>query len=112
MPALRKFGVTPIKKGEKKMSLKVKLISVISLLVLMLGVLIIGVYAATQTINLRGSVEFDIGDTSLYVRDIRIQTETTGQAATIENFMPGYINQSIELNLGTVASNSGSVNVY
>ncbi len=94
------------------MSLKVKLISMVSLLMLMLGVLIIGVYAATQTINLRGSVEFDIGDTSLYIRDIRVQTEPTGSAETIDDFIPGYTNQSIDLNLGTIQSNSGSVNVY
>ena len=94
------------------MSLKIKLISCISLFMLMLGVLIIGVYAATQTINLKGSVEFNIGDTSLYIRDIRVQTEPTGAATTIDDFIPGYINQSIDLNLGTVQSSSGSVNVY
>ncbi len=94
------------------MSLKIKLISCISLFMLMLGVLIIGVYAATQTINLKGSVEFNIGDTSLYIRDIRVQTEPTGAATTIDDFIPGHINQSIDLNLGTVQSSSGSVNVY
>ena len=87
------------------MSLKVKLISMVSLLMLMLGVLIIGVYAATQTINLRGSVEFDIGDTSLYIRDIRVQTEPTGSAETIDDFIPGYTNQSIDLNLGGARKN-------
>ena len=94
------------------MSLKVKLISCISLFMLMIGVLIIGVFAATQTINLKGTVNFDIDDTTLYVKDIRVQTESTGEPETIENFIPGYINQSVDLNLGTVSSSSGTVNVY
>ena len=94
------------------MSLKVKLISCISLFMLMIGVLVIGVFAATQTINLKGTVNFDIDDTTLYVKDIRVQTESTGEPETIENFIPGYINQSVDLNLGTVSSSSGTVNVY
>ena len=79
---------------------------------LMIGVLVIGVFAATQTINLKGTVNFDIDDTTLYVKDIRVQTESTGEPETIENFIPGYINQSVDLNLGTVSSSSGTVNVY
>ena len=94
------------------MSLKIKLISCISIMMLMIGVLIIGVYAATQTINLKGSVDFNISDTTLYVKDIRLQTETTGAAETIENFIPGYTNTTFDLNLGTVTSSSGSVKVY
>ena len=94
------------------MSLKIKLISCISLFMLMIGVLVIGVFAATQTINLKGTVNFDIDDTTLYVKDIRVQTESTGEPETIENFIPGYINQSVDLNLGTVSSSSGTVNVY
>ena len=94
------------------MSLKIKLISCISLFMLMIGVLIIGVFAATQTINLKGNVEFNVSDTTLYVKDIRLQTETTGTAETIENFMPGYTNTAFDLNLGTVTSSSGSINVY
>ena len=94
------------------MSLKVKLISCISLFMLMLGVLIIGVFAATQTINLKGTVEFNVEDTSLYVKDIRLQTEPTGEAETIDNFMPGYTNATFDLNLGIVSSSSGSIKLY
>ncbi len=94
------------------MSLKIKLISCISLFMLMIGVLIIGVFAATQTINLKGTVEFNVSDTTLYVKDIRLQTEPTGEAKTIENFMPGYINTSFDLNLGEVSSDTGSVALY
>ena len=93
------------------MSLKIKLISCISLFMLMIGVLIIGVFAATQTINLKGNVEFNISDTTLYVKDIRVQTDE-GSAKTIPNFMPGYTNTAFDLNLGTVTSSSGIVTVY
>ncbi len=94
------------------MSLKIKLMSCFSLLVMMLGLLIVGVFASTRTINLKGSVDFNISDTTLYVKDIRLQTETTGAAETIENFMPGYTNTTFDLNLGTVTSSSGIVTVY
>ena len=94
------------------MSLKVKLISIISLFMLTLGILIIGVFAATQTINLKGNVNFNIEDTTLYVKDIRLQTELTGEPETIDNFMPGFVNTDFTLNLGTIVSTSGSVNVY
>lgn len=55
------------------MSLKIKLLSSISLFMLMIGILIIGVVCATpQTINLNGNVNFNIADKSLYVKDIRL----------------------------------------
>ena len=63
-----------IKKGEK-MSLKIKLMSMISAFVLVLSMLLVGVLAATQTINLKGTVSFNITDNTLYIKDIRIQTE-------------------------------------
>ena len=85
------------------MSLKVKLFSAISAFVLMLSMLLVGVYAASQTINLKGEVNFNIEDTTLYVEDIRLQSET------IENFMPGYINSTLDLNLGNIESTSGVV---
>ena len=85
------------------MSLKIKLVSAISAFVLVLSMLLVGVYAASQTINLRGEVNFNIEDTTLYVKDIRMQSET------IENFMPGYINSTLDLNLGTIESTSGVV---
>lgn len=45
------------------MSLKVKLISCISVFMLMIGILIIGVYAATQqTINLKGSINYEVAN--------------------------------------------------
>ena len=95
------------------MSLKVKLISCISVFMLMIGILIIGVYAAAQqTINLKGSINFEVANKSLYVSDIRMQTEVASEAQTIDNFMPGYINDTLNVNIGEVTSESGSVNLY
>ena len=91
------------------MSLKIKLVSAISAFVLVLSMLLVGVYAASQTINLRGEVNFNIEDATLYVKDIRMQSEITGTPETIENFMPGYINSTLDLNLGTIESSSGVV---
>lgn len=95
------------------MSLKVKLISCISVFMLMIGILIIGVYAATQqTINLKGSINLEVANKSLYVSDIRMQTEVASEAQTIDNFMPGYINDTLNVNIGEATSESGSVNLY
>lgn len=89
------------------MSLKVKLISCISVFMLMIGILIIGVYAATQqTINLKGSINYEVANKSLYVSDIRIQTEVASEAQTIDNFMQGYINDTLNVNIGEVTSES------
>ena len=58
------------------MSAKVKLMSVISLFILMLGVLILGVLAVgSQTIHLDGNVNFNVGDKSLYVKDVRLKED-------------------------------------
>ena len=95
------------------MSLKVKLISSISSFILTLCLLIVGVWTAgTQTINLKGSVNFNIEDSTFYIKDIRINCDDLiGEGSTIENFMPGFVNNSFELNLGTITSTTGSVAV-
>ena len=92
-------------------SLKVKLFTVVSLLVLMIAMLIIGVWAIgqSQTISLQGSVSFNIADKSLYVKDIRVKSVTTNESSTMPEFVPGYINGDFVLNLGSVASTSGSI---
>ena len=81
------------------MSLKVKLISCISLFMLMLGVLVIGVFAATQQqISMQGNLSFVVPDKSLYVKNVRYQ-EAGGEAVDIESFTPGYINGSFNMDL-------------
>ena len=95
-------------------SLKVKLFTVVSLFVLMIAMLIIGVWAIgqSQTISLQGSVSFNIADKSLYVKDIRVKSVTTNESSTMPEFVPGYINGDFVLNLGSVASTSGSIGIF
>ena len=80
------------------MSLKVKLISCISLFMLMIGVLIIGVFAATQQqLTMKGSVSFVVPDKSLYVKEVRIKQDMVSEPESISSFMPGYINGEFNL---------------
>ena len=85
-------------------SLKVKLISIVSAFILALSLLIVGVWAVGEVkhINLSGNVNFTISDNTLYIKDIRVREaeDLTGQGTTIENFMPGFVNGDIDLNLG------------
>ena len=77
------------------MSLKVKLISIISLFMLMLGALIIGVFAATQQqISIQGNLSFVVPDRSLYVKEVRYQ-EAGGEEIVVDSFTPGYINGNL-----------------
>ena len=85
-------------------SLKVKLVSIVSAFILALSLLIVGVWAVgeAQHINLSGSVNFTISDDTLYIKDIRVRDEgdLTGQGTTIDNFLPGFVNGDIDLDLG------------
>lgn len=85
-------------------SLKVKLVSIVSAFILALSLLIVGVWAVgeAQHINLSGSVNFTISDKTLYIKDIRVRDEgdLIGQGTTIDNFLPGFVNGDIDLDLG------------
>ena len=85
-------------------SLKVKLFSIASAFVLALSMLIIGVWAVGEAkhINLSGNVNFTISDNTLYIKDIRVREaeDLTGQGTTIDNFLPGFVNGDIDLDLG------------
>ena len=97
-------------------SLKVKLLSVLMALCLVVTFLIVGIWAVgTQTINLKGQVDFSISDPSLYVKDIRIKdsmqsASSTGE--TIDNFVPGYVNTTMNLNLGQIDNTTGGLSIY
>lgn len=84
--------------------LKVKLFTGISMFVIVLSILIIGVWAVedARRINLSGSIDFTISEDLLYVKDIRIRNidDTTGQGTTIDNFLPGFVDGDIDINLG------------
>ena len=97
------------------MSLKVKLISTISLFMLMLGALIIGVFAATQQqISMQGNLSFVVPDRSLYVKEVRYQ-EAGGEEIVVDSFTPGYINGNFNMDLtslNTEENGHGSFILY
>ena len=85
-------------------SLRMKLFTGISMFVIALSMLIIGVWAVgeTQHINLSGNVDFTISDNNLYIKDIRFRDAgSSEQGTTIDNFIPGFVKSSFELNLGS-----------
>ena len=98
------------------MNLKIKLISCISLFMLMVGVLIIGVFAATQQqLTMEGSVSFNVPDKSLYVKDVRIRQDMASEPTSIDSFMPGYINGEFNMDLtslSTTENSHGSFSLY
>lgn len=91
-------------------ALKTKLFTGISMFAIALSVLIIGVWAVgeAQHINLSGSVNFTISDNTLYIKDIRVRDtgDLTGQGTTIENFLPGFVNGDIDINLGAMSADT------
>ena len=92
------------------MSLKMKLLSAVTALFLIVSMLIVGVLATTGsfTINLKGSIQFDIENSTLYVKDIRVSDGIT-EGETLPNFFPGFTNENFDLDLGTVTSTSGTI---
>ena len=74
------------------MSIRMKLISLVGAFVLVLGLVITGVLAASsQTITMNGSVNFNVTDKSLWVKEVRMQ-ESGSDPVVVLNFTPGYIN--------------------
>lgn len=94
------------------MSIKLKLISFVTAFVMMLSIMVVGVYALQQTINLEGSINFQIDDKSLWVSDERIKNDNYTEEQSIENFMPGYINNNFNLSISTITNNYGSFTLY
>ena len=94
------------------MSIKLKLISFVTAFVMMLSIMVVGVYALQQTINLEGSINFQIDDKSLWVSDVRIKNDNYTEEQSIENFMPGYINNNFNLSISTITNNYGSFTLY
>ena len=82
---------------------------------LMIGVLIIGVYAATQQqLTMQGSVSFNVPDKSLYVKDVRIKQDMASEPTSIDGFLPGYINGDFTLDLTGITDENtyGSFSLY
>ena len=96
--------------------LRVKLFSCLAVACLAVVMLVVGIWAAgTQTINLKGQVDFVIGDPSLYVKDIRLKNsmeDASSNGETIDNFVPGYVNTTMNLNLGQIDNSTGGLSIY
>ena len=95
------------------MSIKVKLVALISLFCLVLGFIILGVRAAsTQNIRMEGSITFEVANKDLYVKDVKLKQDVKDDPISLNEFMPGYINDSLNLNLGEMVNNYGSFSLY
>ena len=94
------------------MSIRMKLVSLISAFILVLGLVVAGVLAASsQTITMNGSVNFNVTDRSLWVKEVRMQ-EAGEDPVVISNFTPGYINGDFNFNVGDFENNRGSFVIY
>ena len=83
------------------MSLKMKLTSAIVMFMLILSTLVIGVIAAeSQTIKLYGNVTFNVNDTSLFVKSVSIRQSETDDYVPLDDFLPGYVDENMNINLG------------
>ncbi len=89
-----------------------KLTSAIIMFMLAIATLVIGVLAAqTQSINMEGTINFEISDRSLYVKNVRLE-DSDGTPTEITSFMPGYINDGITLSLGTHTVSNTSFKIH
>lgn len=94
------------------MSLKIKLASAIIMFLAILAALVIGVLAAqSQTINMQGTINFEIADRSLYVKSASIDYGD-GQERALDSFMPGYINGSFTANIGEHTITNTNFKIY
>ena len=84
------------------MSAKVKLVSCIFGLIITIGMLVVGVLAATQSDFLfQGNVTFAVADKSLYVRNVRYQ-HGMNTPQNVPGFRQGFINGGFDLNMSNV----------
>ena len=98
------------------MATKTKLVSLIAMALVTLAVMIFGVFAATsQTITMQGVVNINVDDQTLYLRDVRMQTDMAESPKSVPGFRKGYINGDFQLNLsshGLTASTTGTFVLY
>ena len=93
------------------MSIKIKLVSLISVFVLILGIVITGVLALSQqTLRMTGSVNFNVDDKSLYVKQVRIKQDNGSEPEPVIGFLPGYINGDFVMNIGNYSGDDANTN--
>ena len=98
------------------MALKSKLILLITMAALALCIIIAGVYAAAQQkISMQGTINISVDDQTLYLRDVRVQTNMNQAPTSVEGFRKGYINGDFGLDLsshGLPSSSTGTFVMY
>ena len=97
-------------------TLRLKLISLIAMVCLVLGLVVVGICAAEiQYIKLGGNVVFDIGDKTLYLQDVLIKGNDSDSAYSLKDkgkFVPGYVEEQFSMNLGEYSNNNNSFEIY
>ncbi len=95
------------------MSLKMKLVSMVSAFILVLSLMLTGVLASQmQTLTMTGSVNFNVADKSLYVKQVRIKHNNGSEPQVVSDFLPGYINGNFDMNIGEHNNSTGSFALY
>ena len=98
------------------MSVKSKLTAIITMTILVVCIIIVGVLAVgTQKISMKGNIDFNIADKSLYIRDVRIQQDTNEAPYTVPGFLKGYVNGDFKMDLSTqsiMQNSTGSFVLY
>ena len=86
-----------------------KLLYAMVVFFLVASMLIVSVLATGGfTINIKGNIQYDIQNSTFYIKDIRLSDGTT-EGETLTNFSPGFINENFDIDLGTVTSNSETI---
>ena len=95
---------------EEKMGLKAKLLSCVAMFVFIVGVVVVGVLAASNADFLfQGDLNYNIADKSLYVKDVQYQHGMIGEPVTVPGFREGYINNGFELNIESAQIETNTV---
>ena len=65
-----------------------------------------------QTLTMTGSVNFNVADKSLYVKQVRIKHNNGADPQVVSDFLPGYINGNFDMNIGEHNNSTGSFALY
>ena len=93
------------------MSIRMKLISLVTAFILVLGLIITGVLAASQQMTLTGSVTFNVTDKSLWVKSLSIKKDNVNEEP-VSDFLPGYINNNFNITIPPMTNNYGSFTLH
>ena len=95
------------------MSLKSKLLSCVAMLAVVVGIVVVGVLAASSNDFLfQGDVSYAVADKSLYVKDVQYQHGMSGDPVTVPGFRAGYINNGFELNIESAQISENSSGTF